>query len=588
MHRTRQININMLCAIAICMASLLAACGGSSNPRATTGANTVTAAPTSETAATGSAPVAAPTAAAATSASVGSPVAPSAAPQPAATSASQAGTGPSGGTLTGGFDVGPGGTPQLFNPMTGGAGFTWYEKYFSKLLVYDVQFSKLQGDLAESWDVSADGKQYTFHLRKGVLWHDGQPFTSDDVKFTIELARNADSASVYAPKYAGITDIATPDPLTVVITSATPDASLLDTMTLPCLLPKHALSAIAPKDLVKNAWWYTSPIGTGPFKWSKYVPDQYVELVANDTYWRGRPKMDKLINRYFKESGSALLALQKGEIQFTYVTLDESDVVKKDTNLTLLPGPSQVANHLIFNFKDPRFQDLRVRQAFMYAIDRSTIVNQLFRGTAVIIPCAFDNPKYIPSGLNDYKRDVAKAKQLLQAANWDKIKGQPIEILTYYADQFSTDVLVAMQQQLADVGVQVTIRAVDSATFTAAVNKGEVALAYAGQGNGPDPDATSISFLSTAFPPSGGNRSYYANPDLDKAYLAGRADVDPAKRVADYQNACKIENDQLPWGPLWVAQRFGAVSKSVQNFVYTPAPGGGRYYDQAELWTIAK
>lgn len=586
MHRMRR--LNMICPIVLCAASLLAACGGLSSPTATTAAKTATAAPTSATVTTGGNPTAAPTAAAATSAGVGSAVAPSVAPQPAATSASQTGTGPTGGTLTGGFDVGPGGTPQLFNPMSGGAGFTWYEKYFSKLLVYDVQFSKLQGDLAESWDISADGKQYTFHLRKGVLWHDGQPFTSDDVKFTIELARNADSASVYAPKYAGITDIATPDPLTVVVTSATPDASMLDTMSLPCLLPKHALSAIAPKDLVKNAWWYASPIGTGPFKWSKYVPDQYVELTANESYWRGRPKLDVLINRYFKESGSALLALQKGEIQFTYVTLDEADVVKKDANLTLIPGPSQVANHLIFNFKDPRFQDLRVRQAIMYAIDRSAIVNQLFRGTAVIIPCAYDNPKYIPSGLNDYKRDVAKAKQLLQAANWDKIKGQPIEILTYYADQLSSDVLVAVQQQLADVGIQVTIRAVDSATFTAAVNKGDVALAYAGLGNGPDPDATSVGFLSTAFPPSGSNRGYYANPDLDKAYLAGRADVDPAKRVADYQNACKIENDQLPWGQLWVAQRFGAVSKSVKNFVYTPAPGGGRYYDQAELWTIAK
>lgn len=587
MHRTRR--LPMLCAIGLCVVSLITACGGSSSPTATTAARTATVAPTSATATTGSNPVAAPATAVATSASVASAVSPTAVPPSAPTSASPAATGPSGGTLTGGFDVGPNGTAQIFNPLTVGGGFLWFEKYFSKLLVYDVKFTKLQADVAESWDVSADGKQFTFHLRKGVLWHDGQPFTSDDVKFSIELAKNVDSSSVYAPRYAGITDIATPDPLTVVITSAVPDASLLDTMTLPAMLPKHALSAIAPKDLVKNAWWSTNPIGTGPFKWSKYVPDQYVELTASDTYWRGRPKLDKLINRYFKESGSALVALQKGEIQFTYLTLDESEVVKKDANFTILPGPSQTANHLIFNFKDPRFQDLRVRQAFMYAIDRSAIVDQLFKGTAVIIPCAFDNPKYIPSGLNDYKRDVAKAKQLLQAANWDKIKGQPIEILTYYSDQLSNDVLVSMQQQLADVGVQVTIRAVDGASFTAAINKGDVPLAYAGLGNGPDPDASSIGFLSTAAPPSGANRGFYSNADLDKSYLAGRADVDPTKRTADYQNACKIQNDQLPWGPMWVAQRFGAVSKNVQNFVYTPAPGGGgRDYDQSELWTIAK
>ena len=123
------------------------------------------------------------------------------------------------------------------------------------------------------------------------------------------------------------------------IKTSKPNAAMLDAMTFVFMLPKHAIGAIAPKDLVKNTWWSTSPIGTGPFKWSKYVPDQYVELVANESYWRGKPKLDKLINRYFKEPGSALIALQRGEIQFVYVTADESEIVKKDANLTLHPRP---------------------------------------------------------------------------------------------------------------------------------------------------------------------------------------------------------------------------------------------------------
>ena len=575
--------------------AILAACGGTTSPTATAPATTTAA--TKPAAPSTSAATTAPTTAAASAA------APAAQPTTAASSAAaptaaaaqgapttQAAAGQAGGTFTGGFDVGPGGSPQGFNPLGQGAGYMWLEKYYSKLLTYDIKFTKMQGELAETWEVSPDAKTFTFHLRKGILWHDGQPFTSDDVKYSIELAKNPDSAFVYAPKLVDIQDIATPDPLTVVITLGKPNAAFLDALIFVFMVPKHAIGTIAAKDLVKNQYWYTNPIGTGPYKWSKYVQDQYVQLVPNENYWRGKPKLDLLINRYFKEAGSALIALQKGEIQFTYVTADESEIVKKDQNLTLLSGPSQVVNYLAFNLKDTRFQDVRVRQAFAYAIDRQTIVDQLFKGTAVVVPAAFDQPQYQPKDANPYKRDVNKAKQLLQAANWDKIKGDPIEILTYYADQLSTDILVTVQQQLADAGVTVKLRAVDVPTFNGIVNKADpqFTIYYAGGANGPEPDVTSIYFLSTAVPPAGSNRGFWNNPDEDKAYLAGRSDIDPAKRAADYQAAAAIQNDQLPWVPMWVTTRFGAVSKKAQNFLYTPSAGSGRYYDQAELWTVSK
>lgn len=570
---------------------VLTACGGA------TATNTVapiaapsTAPSTAPSAAGSTAPTAASGGAAATarpSAVVSSPGAATA----LATAASPAASGGGGGgTLTGAFDVGPGGSPQGFNPMTQGAGFYWLEKYYSKMVVYDVGFTKIQGDLAESWEISPDATQFTFKLRKGVTWHDGQPFTSEDAKFSIELFKNPDSASPYAPKYLDISEMQTPDPQTLIIKTSKPNAAMLDAMTFVFMLPKHAIGTIAAKDLVKNTWWSTSPIGTGPFKWSKYIPDQYVELNANETYWRGRPKLDKLINRYFKEAGSALIALQRGEIQFVYVSADEAEIVKKDASLNLIPGPSQVINYLQFNLKDPRFADKRVRQAFMYAIDRTQIVDQLFKGSAVVVPCVFDNKQYVPQGLNDYKRDVNKAKQLLQEANWNAIKGEPIEVLTYNTDQLSTDILVTIQQQLADVGITIKLRSVDVPTFNGLVSKAapEFSVYYAGAANGADPDVTSIYFLSTATPPAGSNRGFYTNAEVDKFFLAGRSDIDPAKRAADYQGACKVLNDEVPWAPLWVTTRYGAASKKLQNFVYTPSAGGGKYYDQSELWTIAK
>ena len=286
--------------------ALLAACGGSSSPTATTAATSATVAPTTAAAAATSAPTKAaasavsPTTAAAspaTAAPAASGSAVAAAPTTAAASAAAAPTtqvvaGAAGGTMTGGFDVGPGGSPQGFNPVTQGAGFMWLEKYYSKLLVYDIKFTKMQGDLAESWDVSPDAMTFTFHLRKGILWHDGQPFTSDDVKFSIEIAKNPDSANPYGPKYADIQNIATPDPLTCIITLGKPNAAFLDALAFVFMIPKHAIGTIAPKDLVKNSWWFTNPVGTGPYKWVKYVQDQYVQLAPNENYWRGKPKLD--------------------------------------------------------------------------------------------------------------------------------------------------------------------------------------------------------------------------------------------------------------------------------------------------------
>ncbi|HET8631563.1 MAG TPA: ABC transporter substrate-binding protein [Thermomicrobiales bacterium] len=573
--------------------ALLAACGGAAATN--TPAAAPTTAPTAASGAATSAPTpaatTAPTTAATTAAGAASPAATkaaSAAASPSAAAASPAASGPGGGggTMTGGFDVGPGGNPQGFNVITAGAGYMWMEKYFSKLLEYDVKFTKLQGENAESWEVAPDAKKVTFHLRQGITWHDGQPFTSDDAKFSIELFQNPDSASPYRPKFVDISSIDTPDPNTLVVNLSKPNVAILDALTYVFMLPKHAIGNIAPKDLVKHQWWQTNPIGTGPFKWSKYVTDQYVELAPNPKYWRGAPKLDKLINRYFKEAGSSLIALQKGEIQFTYVTLDESQVAAKDANLTVIPGPSQVVNYLQFNLKDKRFQDVRVRQAFMYAIDRKAIVDQLFKGAAVVVQCPFNQQALLPDGLNDYKADPNKAKQLLQAANWDSIKGDPIEVLTYYADQLSQDVLVTMQQQLSDVGISIKIRAVDVPTFNSLRN-GTWSMYYAGAANGVDPDVTSIYFVSDATPPAGGNYGYYSNPQVDKDYAAGRAETDQTKRNADYQDVSKILNQDVPWAFMWVTTRFGAVSKKVQNFLYTPSAGSGRYYDQAEKWTVS-
>lgn len=490
------------------------------------------------------------------------------------------------GVMTGGFDVGPGGAPGVYNPLAATAGFTWLQKYYSPLVVYDVNFQKLQGELAESWAAANNGRQYIFVLRQGVKWHDGQPFTAADVKFTLDLIRNPDTGSNFQPRLAGVSNVRAVSPNRVIIDLSTPNAGLLDSLTQIMMLPRHQLQNIAPRDLARSDWWRTNPVGTGPFKWSRLVPDQFVELVANPDYWRGKPKLDRLVNRYFREAGSAVLALRSGDIQFTFVTADEAAALRNDPNIQIIAGPSQVVNYMGFNLRDPRFQNPKVREAFVTAIDRKAILDGLFSGTANAAGCVYTNPRFVPRNLDGNTYNQARARQLLQEANWNSIKGAPIEFLTYYGDKLSADVMVSIQQMLADVGVEVRIRAVDVPTYNQITSAAQHTLVYAGIGNGPDPDQPTIIFESTAVPPRGSNRWGFNSPAIDQLISRGRAEIIPNRRNGIYQNLCTALASELPFASLWIAQRFGAVSKRVGNFVWTPAPGGGRYYDAAEQWTI--
>jgi peptide/nickel transport system substrate-binding protein len=503
---------------------------------------------------------------------------------PAATTARQDET--SGNILVGAFDVGPGGCPECPNPLQAGAGFTWYEMYFSKLMLYDVDFTEIQGELAESWETNEDASQYTINLREGVLWHDGEPFTSEDVKFTIEFAAHPDSASYIGAKFAGVTSIETPDELTVVINLEEGNITLLDAFTFLVMLPEHELGEIAPAEMVTSGWWLDNPVGTGPFKWKAYEAGQYIELEAFDDYWRRRPALDGIINRFFPEAGSSVIALRSGDIQFTYLTTDEALALEGEEGIEILSGPSQVVNYFGFDLTDERFADARVRQAFMYAIDRQVIIDQLYQGQATAVPCAYILPQYLSAESNSYEQDVAMAQSLLEEAGFDT--SQPVEILTYYQDQLSQDVLVTVQQFLADAGVTIELRSVDVPTYNQITPDPEQwDVTFAGAANGPDPDVLSTHFESIEANPSVLNRSNIKDDDLDRLFAEGRATVDPEARAAVYQEICSIMNEQVYWAPMWVTTRFGGVSTDVENFIYTPAPGGGRYYDASETWSLA-
>src|SRR5262245_60496495 len=315
-----------------------------------------------------------------------------------------------------------------------------------------------------------------------------------------------------------------------------------------------------------------------------------VELDRFDDYFRGKPLLDKLIRREFKDPATALLAFDKGEIDFTYLTADEVERESQNPNAIVIPGPSQVDNVIAMNpSKNPAFGNPKFRQAILYAINRQSIIDNLYKGTVTPVSCLYRNPKFIPSDSNTYEYNPEKAKALLKEANIDPASLGEIVMDTPYNDQLSLDVMTAFQQDLDAVGIMIKIQQMDVPSwFKRYYNDNASEMSFVGGANGPDPNRAYQYFYSTALWPKGGNNHKYSNPELDKLLDQGVAEMDPAKRLAIYQQACKVMSEDLPWVFLWETLRYGIVSKRIGNFLFTPAPSGGSYYDQAEKWFIRK
>lgn len=492
-------------------------------------------------------------------------------------------------TIAGGFDVGPGGFPGNFNPMTATAGFTWLNTYYEPLVIYTSDLSRLVGALASEFSVGEDNLSYTFKLAEAT-WHDGEPFTAADVKFTLELAKNADSGSLFAARLADIASVETPDEHTAVVTLSKPNSAFLAVLAQVMMLPEHKLSSIPIAEVANSQYWSTEPVGTGPFKFVKYVSDQYVELAANDGYRNGRPKVDHLINRYFANPAAAVVALKAGEIQFTFAEPDDAKTFEGNSAFQVLEGDSYVVNYIGFNQKVGLWDDLRVRQAVMYAIDRNAIISSLFGGAAKLASCGYVAPQLVPAGLNDYAYDPEKARALLAEAGWDELNGdKPISWLTYYNSPQVANIMAAIQAMLAQVGINVVPRALDVPSYNGIVrgeNWQDFPLVYAGLSNGPSPAGLNVGLNSAQHPPTGNNIMRIDMPPLTQALEAAMGETDPGQADAKWQEVCKVMNEELPWGPMWVATRYGVASAKLKDFFWTPAPGGGPFVSHPEKWDI--
>lgn len=461
--------------------------------------------------------------------------------------------------------------------------------------------------LAESWETTDDGQTWVFHLRPDVTWHDGEPFTADDVVFTYNLYANPTVASVYASKLvdvagyqefrdgaadhlAGVTKI---DDSTVQIELAGPRPLWPELLNISIsILPEHILGEVPLDQLQQHTYWTENRVGTGPFKWSRYEPDQFVEVVANENYFLGAPKADRIIYQIYADIPSIINALEAGEVDvMSYegggVPVSELERLQTVPFLTVLPDmDAGLPTYLQFNHEMEWLQDPNVRRAMVLAIDRQTIIDTIKKGTGTLSNTMFVAEWTHPEGMNPNAYDPELARQLLADAGWDS--SRQIDFIYYYADQVNADTVTAIQAYLAQVGVNIVPRLLNPAEIQAVYADGTFEMGYFANGQGLDPS------LGALLQRCGTQLALgYCNERVDELFDLGLSESARELRAPYYQEISMILNEEMPRGYLWYEVRPLAFNNRVvgpaEHFSAMPnlifdLP----VYNEVETWEVVE
>ncbi|MFZ1011427.1 MAG: ABC transporter substrate-binding protein [Candidatus Sulfotelmatobacter sp.] len=446
---------------------------------------------------------------------------------------------------------------------------------FDDLLSRGDNFDVAPG-LAERWEIP-DPLTYVFHLHHGVRFHDGQPLTARDVKWTFDSLLAGKIRSAKASTYRFVDHIETRDDFTVLFHMKEPDAALLWNISDGAIgiVPFGSGSEIA-----------SHPIGSGPFKFASAETDKEVIIERNDDYWGEKVKLARVRFAIVPDTTTEALELRKGtgDLSINSLTPDTVLTLEREPFLTVERAPGTEIQYLGFNLRDPILQDVRVRQAIAYALDRRPMIEYLWRGQAQPARSVLPPQSWAYNGnVTPYDHDTEKARQLLDAAGYPAINGVRFHITMKTSTVESTRLMVAvMQQQLREVGIALDIRSFESATFLADVVHGAFQLyGLRWVGGNQDPDIFYV-FHSSRFPPNGANRGHYSNAKVDALIDQARREIDSNVRKPIYAEVQQILAEELPYIDLWYLDNVIVHNKRVRNVRLNPA-GNYDFLRTAEL-----
>lgn len=415
---------------------------------------------------------------------------------------------------------------------------------FDKLVEVSSPYTKdstLLPDLAKSWDVSPDAKVFTFKLQAGVVWHDGQPFSSADVKYTLdEIVRQKGASYGYL---ADIASVETPDNSTVKVTLNQPDASFMTSLGMyygPYILPAH---------LYKGTDWSTNPynakpVGTGPFKFVEWAKDSHISFDANQGYFQGTPGVDRLVLRIVPDLSVSMAGLERGETNYLYNYPPLTQVLKWQQNpnlgvdATVVVPP--VTIWMAFNVSRKPFNDVRVRQAIGTAINRAELNQKVYAGLGR--PADTIQPStslFVDDSVKQPAFDAKKAEQLLDEAGLkrgaDGVRLRATVTTTNVQQTF--DLATVFKSHLHDVGIEINVNKLDWPTFQEkTINKRDYEMAISGGFRGPDPQESFKYWGSSGYR----NQMNYSSARVDELYALGKSSSDKASRQKYYSELQRI------------------------------------------------
>ncbi len=455
---------------------------------------------------------------------------------------------------------------------------------YNGLVRYDKNLLP-EGELAESWEISADNLTITFHLRKGVKWHDGAPFTSADVKFNYELYVDPKTPTAYAESFKQVTRVETPDPYTFVAHYEKPYAPALISWGM-SVHPKHLL---AGQEVTKSPL-ARKPIGTGPYKLADWQAGEKIVLEANPDYFEGQPYIKRVVYRIIPDISTQFLELQTGSLDFMGLAPLQFDRQTDTPAFRRLYNKFRYLNfgytYLGYNLNRPLFQDKKVRQALAYAINKEEIIEGVLLGYGAVATGPYKPGTWVYNAdVPRYDYNPEKARELFQAAGWTDSDGDGVldkdgrkfafTIVTNQGNDLRSKTGEIIQRRFKDVGVEVKLRVIEWATFLKEfINPGNFDATILGWTGGPEPDQFNI-WHSSKIGPRQLNFIGFKNAEVDQLLEEGRRVSPPQQRKAYYDRFQEILAEEQPYTFLYIPEALPAVSKRFRRV--EPAPAGIRY-----------
>ena len=397
-------------------------------------------------------------------------------------------------------------------------------------LMRDDENNDVVPGLAESYDYDESTYTYTFHIRDGIKWHDGEPLTAEDVKFTIEAIMNPDNLSENAPDFEDVEEINVIDDLTVSFKLSAPNAAFTQYMTM-AVLPKHCLEG----EDMQESDFFRAPIGTGAYKLESWDAGQSIVLVKNEDYYRGAANIDKIIFKIIPDDNTQAIQLKSGEIDMALLDPKNAAGFDGDENYTVYDMTTADYRGILFNFANDYWTENKdIIPAVCYAIDRQPIVDTVLLGQGMTAYGPLQRNKYNNENVEHYDYNPEKSREILEAAGcklnsngYYERNGRELgfTISVMSGEQDRLDIALAAAQQLREVGINCTV------DVPAVMDWEGQTAAIIGWGSPFDADDHTYKVFGTG---KGANYSAYSNAEVDKWLTLARETVDENERREYY------------------------------------------------------